>query len=45
MSEQAPRPTPTVGLGALALLFVRLGATSFGGPAAHIALMRRELVD
>jgi chromate transporter len=26
-------------------LFLRLGFTSFGGPAAHIALMRREVVD
>jgi chromate transporter len=28
----------------LALLFARLGATSFGGPAAHVALMRHEVV-
>jgi len=28
----------------LALLFLRLGATSFGGPAAHIALMEDEVV-
>jgi len=28
----------------LARLFGRLGLTSFGGPAAHIALMRHELV-
>lgn len=28
----------------LALLFSRLGATAFGGPAAHIALMRDEVV-
>jgi chromate transporter len=26
-------------------LFLRLGATSFGGPAAHIALLRREVVQ
>jgi chromate transporter len=33
------------GVGELARLFTRLGATAFGGPAAHIALMRLELVQ
>jgi len=31
-------------LAALAGIFLRLGITSFGGPAAHIALMRDEFV-
>src|SRR5688500_11971530 len=37
-------PKPTVRLRTLAAVFLRLGATSFGGPAAHIALMEDECV-
>jgi chromate transporter len=29
----------------LALLFLRVGATSFGGPAAHTAIMQHEIVQ
>lgn len=31
--------------GEIARLFLRLGATAFGGPAAHIALMHAEVVE
>lgn len=37
-------PTPPTPLAELALLFLRLGTTAFGGPAAHIALMEEEVV-
>ena len=32
-------------LGEVATLFVRLGFTAFGGPAAHVALIERECVE
>lgn len=44
-SEAVPKvPRTTTQLSELALLFLRLGATAFGGPAAHIAMMRDEVV-
>src|SRR5262249_25888585 len=36
---------PRSGLRELAGLFARLGITAFGGPAAHIAMMQKEVVD
>lgn len=42
-------PEPDVGrrtpLTELSALFLMLGATAFGGPAAHVAMMRREFVE
>ena len=40
----SPPGPPWMELRALALLFLRLGVTAFGGPAAHIALMEDEVV-
>ena len=47
MSMDAPVPVaePVVTLRELARLFLKLGLISFGGPAAHIALMRHEVVE
>ncbi len=40
------RHVPTPGaIRELASLFLRLGLTAFGGPAAHIAMMRDEVVE
>ncbi len=44
MSEGASSPASRTSLRELAVLFARLGATSFGGPAVHVAMMREEVV-
>jgi len=36
---------PALRLRELAAMFLRIGATSFGGPAAHVALMEHEIVN
>lgn len=43
MTETAP-PRAAGSLRDVALLFLKLGTTAFGGPAAHIALMEHEVV-
>ncbi|MBI3972983.1 MAG: chromate efflux transporter [Chloroflexi bacterium] len=44
--SQPPEPATAARgtLGEVAALFLRLGITAFGGPAAHIAMMRDEVV-
>src|SRR5215208_4469742 len=44
MVTPAPSATRSRELRELAALFLRLGATAFGGPAAHVAMMEDEVV-
>lgn len=44
MTAQSPGDRPATSLSDVIRLFLRLGLTAFGGPAAHIAMMRDEVV-
>ncbi|NVO30272.1 chromate efflux transporter [Hymenobacter lapidiphilus] len=44
MTEPASPTSAPTSLRELAGLFLRLGSTAFGGPAAHVALMEEEVV-
>src|SRR5512140_2318105 len=41
----SPLPPYPQRLAEVAALFLRLGLTAFGGPAAHVAIMRHEIVE
>ena len=43
-TARGPRRERALVLREIAWVFFRLGATAFGGPAAHIAMMEDELV-
>ena len=52
MAEQEPQtaqhtsiPVPPLSLGQLVLYFLKLGTIGFGGPAALVGYMRKDLVD
>ncbi|MFZ0385923.1 MAG: chromate efflux transporter [Solirubrobacteraceae bacterium] len=44
-ADGAPEPPGDVSLAVVAREWTRLGVTGFGGPPAHVALLRRLLVD
>jgi chromate transporter len=43
-AERAPDPGARTSLGEIARVFLKLGTTAFGGPAAHIAMFEDEIV-
>jgi chromate transporter len=45
MSLPSDASRPAGRLAEVALLFLRLGATAFGGPLVHLSLMREQLVE
>jgi chromate transporter len=45
MAQYAPTSAPSLNLGQLVLYFLKLGTIGFGGPAALVGYMRRDLVD
>jgi chromate transporter len=44
-NNEPKRPAPALGTVRVALLLGFIGMVAFGGPAAHVALMRREIVE
>jgi chromate transporter len=45
VTEGAPAPVPAASLETVAREWTRIGVTGFGGPPAHIALLRKLVVD
>jgi chromate transporter len=45
MTQYTPTPVSPLSLSQLVLYFLRLGTISFGGPAALVGYMRKDLVD